>query len=57
MKGERNKVLVAAEVDTEQKKVLLSLCEKLDRSVSWVIRDALNDYYKKLNFNNETVSA
>ena len=48
VKKERDRVTIAAEITTDQKKILAELSQKEDRSVSWLIRDALNEYSRKI---------
>lgn len=43
-KGERDRVTIAAEITKSQKEILTVLSESMDRSISWIIRDAIVNY-------------
>lgn len=43
-KGERDRVTIAAEITSNQKEILKVLSESMDRSISWIIRDAILNY-------------
>lgn len=55
MGKERNRVTISAEITNEQRDTLKEISTEKDRSVSWLIREALNEYFRK--FNGETVNA
>lgn len=57
-KGERDRVTIAAEITKSQKEILTVLSESMDRSISWIIRDAIVNYSNihkdKIDFDVET---
>lgn len=42
----KESVTISAEITKSQKEILNELSESMDRSVSWVIRDAIENYKK-----------
>lgn len=46
MARERDSVTISAEITKAQREILNKLSEEMDRSVSWIIRDAINKYSK-----------
>lgn len=43
----KKSVTIAAEITPDQKDFLNYLSKEMDRSVSWIIRDAINNYKVK----------
>lgn len=43
----KKSVTISAEILPEQKDDLNELSERMDRSVSWIVREALKDYISK----------
>ena len=42
-----DKIMIAVQIPADMKKQLDKKCDKIDRSVSWIIREALKAFLKK----------
>ena len=46
-KEQMDKIMIAVQIPADMKKLLDKKCDKIDRSASWIIREALKAFLKK----------